>query len=113
MRISDWSSDVCSSDLPDVEGGDVADTLGVHRIRVEARAERETGEDRQLVRGIDAVDVEGRVGLGVAELLRLGQHVLEGPPRFAHRREDVVAGAVPDAVDAGPEGQSVVQGKRV
>ena len=27
--------------------------------------------------GVDAVDVEARIGLGIAELLRLGQHVGE------------------------------------
>src|SRR3546814_14309496 len=27
MRISDWSSDVCSSDLPDVAGGDMTKYL--------------------------------------------------------------------------------------
>ena len=32
-------------------------------------AEGERGEDCQLVRGVDALDVEGRIGLGVAAAL--------------------------------------------
>ena len=41
------------------------------------RAEREAGEDRQLVRRIDAVDVEARIGLGIAQRLRFGEHLGE------------------------------------
>src|SRR3546814_2475618 len=38
MRISDWSSDVCSSDLPEeeverVDGGDIAGGLAVARVQ--------------------------------------------------------------------------------
>ncbi len=47
-------------------------------------AERRAGQDRELVRGIDAVDVEARVGLGVARRLRLGQHDVEGAAGLAH-----------------------------
>ena len=58
------------------------------------------GEDRQLVRGIDAVDVERRIGFGVAQLLRIGEHFGELAAALAHLRQDVVAGAVEDAGDA-------------
>ena len=40
-------------------------------------AESQAGQDRELVRGIDAVDVESGIGLGIAQLLRLGQHIGE------------------------------------
>ena len=50
--------------------------------------------------GVDAVDVEARVGLGVAQRLRLGQDVAEVAAALAHRGQDVVRGAVEDAVDA-------------
>ena len=51
------------------------------------------------------------VGLGVAELLRLGQHLGELAAALAHHREDVVAGAVEDAGDAGDAvaGQALAQ----
>ena len=40
------------------------------------------------------------IGLGIALRLRLLQHVGEGPALALHQRQDVVAGAVEDAVDA-------------
>ena len=78
---------------------------------VDRPAERQRRQDRQLVRGIDAVDVEARVGLGVAQLLRLGQHLGELAAALAHRGQDVVAGAVQDAGDAADAvaGQALAQ----
>ncbi len=40
------------------------------------------------------------IGLGIALRLRLLQHVGEGPALALHQRQDVIAGAVEDAVDA-------------
>ncbi len=54
----------------DVEPRDVADALGVDAGEIDRPAERDARQDRQLVRGVDAVDVEARIGFGVAELLR-------------------------------------------
>src|SRR3546814_10605904 len=39
MRISDWSSDVCSSDLPDL--GDIAALNHLHALRLRIEVERE------------------------------------------------------------------------
>ncbi len=47
-----------------------------------------------------ALDVEGRIGLGITEALRLAQAFLERDTLLLHAREDVIAGAVEDAVDA-------------
>ena len=52
------------------------------------------------MRRIDAVDVEAGIGLGIAEPLRLRQHVVEIPTALAHGGQDVIAGAVQDPVDA-------------
>src|SRR3546814_2836569 len=49
MRISDWSSDVCSSDLrPDARAGEQAQRVLAHRLEVEdgARLARTVGGDR-------------------------------------------------------------------
>jgi hypothetical protein len=51
------------------------------------------------VRGVHAFDVEGRVGLGVAQALRLFQHHVEVQPLVAHLGQDEVGGAVDDAGD--------------
>src|SRR3546814_3029249 len=57
MRISDWSSDVCSSDLGVVEGA-VADP---------ALAAWQVGEDRmRIVRAADAPDASGAAALADA-----------------------------------------------
>ncbi|MPN21664.1 hypothetical protein SDC9_169044 [bioreactor metagenome] len=49
------------------------------------------------MRGIDTFDVEGRIGLGVAQALRFGEHVGKGQALVAHFREDEVGGAIDDA----------------
>ncbi len=64
----------------DVEPGDVADALGIDAGEVDRAAKAEARQDRELVRGVDAVDIEARIGLGVAELLRLGQHLGNSRP---------------------------------
>ena len=51
------------------------DALERHVVDVQVAVERERREDRELGRGVGAADVLGRVGLGVAELLRLGERV--------------------------------------
>ena len=61
--------------------------------------ERRAGQHRELVGGVDAVDVEAGIGLGVARRLRFGQHDVEVAAGLAHGRQDVVAGAVEDAVE--------------
>ena len=48
-----------------------------------------------------AFDVEGRIGLGIAEPLRVLQAFVEGQALRLHPGQDVVAGAVEDAEDAG------------
>ena len=57
------------------------------------------GQDRQLLRGIAAVDVHGRIGLGKAQLLRLRQGVGVALAAILHLREDEVARAVEDSVN--------------
>ncbi len=58
-----------------------------------------TGQHGELVGGVDAVDVEAGIGLGIARRLRLGQHDVEVAAGLAHGGEDIVAGAVEDAVE--------------
>ena len=76
------------------------------------RAEGERGEDRELVRGVEAADVEGRIRLGVAQPLRLAEAGLERQVLGLHARKDVVAGAVEDAGNALDRiaGQALAQG---
>src|SRR6185312_2137700 len=84
-----------------VLGGDGGDALAVHVVQVEGGVEGQRGQDRCLRGGVVALDVGGRVGLGVPELLRAGQCVVECGPGGVHGVEDVVRGAVDDAHDLG------------
>ena len=68
-------------------------------VAVDLRAEGDAGQDGELVRRVEPVDVEARIGLGVAELLRFLQRSLIGLA-LLHLGEDEVAGAVQDAVEA-------------
>ena len=83
-----------------VVGGDVLDPLVGDLVEVHGGRERQPGEDRHLGRGVAARHVVGRVGLRVAELLRLHQRLLVGDPAARHLGQDVVGRAVDDPVDA-------------
>ena len=85
--------------LGDVLGADGTDTLLVHIIGGHAGAKADGGEDRRLAGGVEAVDVGGRVGLGVALGLGVGEHVGVIGALGVHARQDVVGGAVENAGD--------------
>ena len=59
----------------EVVGLDVLDPLIAHLVQVHRSVERQPGDDGHLRRGVSPVDVLGRVGLGVAEPLGLGQRL--------------------------------------
>ena len=63
--------------------------------------EGQAGQDRGLGGGVEALDVGGRVGLGVAELLGLLERLGEAGAGGVHLVEDEVGGAVDDAQHAG------------
>ena len=77
----------------------MANALDMHAGEIDLGAESGTGQHRELVGGVDAVDVEARISLGVARRLRFAQHDVEIAAGLAHRRQDVIAGAVEDAVE--------------
>ena len=78
----------------DVGEADPLDPLDGDALEVDARAEGDRGEERELLRRVDAADVERRVGLGVARALRLLEHLRVGRVLGLHPGQDVVAGAV-------------------
>ena len=85
--------------MGDVLGADGTDTLLVHIVGGNAGAKADGGEDRRLAGGVEAVDVGGRVGLGVALGLGVGEHVGVIGALGVHARQDVVGGAVENAGD--------------
>src|SRR3546814_13975751 len=76
MRISDWSSDVCSSDLG------VADRLG---------AADALGDILPRHLEVDAAGVAAFGAVHGEEVLHLRQHAVEGPRLIAARRLDGIA----------------------
>ena len=60
------------------EGRDRGNAFDMTGVSIDLRAEREAGQDRELVGGVMALDVEGRIGLGIAQALRLLQAVAKG-----------------------------------
>ena len=76
---------------------DALDPLDLDPVERDPRAERDRREDRHLGRGVEPGDVVGRVGLGVAEALRLGERVARrsGPSPIAERMKFVVPLTIP------------------
>ena len=62
-------------------------------------AERQRRQQHQLGAGVVAVDIGAGVGFGIAQRLRLFQHRRQRHAALFHLGEDVVAGAVEDAVE--------------
>src|SRR5690606_8517160 len=80
-----------------IRRGQLRNAFGVGLVELQRNTERNGRKDGQFVCGIDAFDVEGRIGLGITQLLGFLEHVLKGATLLAHLGEDEVASAVDDA----------------
>ena len=69
-------------------------------VVIHPEAVRERRENADLVLRVVAVNVQVRRRLGVAMLLRVGEHGGEIRALGLHARQNVIAGAVDDAIDA-------------
>ena len=85
--------------LGDVLGADGTDTLLVDIVGGHAGAKADGSEDCRLAGGVEAVDVGGRVGLGIALGLRVGKHIGVIGALGVHARQDIVGGTVENAGD--------------
>src|SRR5262249_38527019 len=96
----------------DVEPRNVADPLRIDPVEVDRATKPDASQDGELVRRIDAVDVKARIGFGIAELLRLSEHLGKFVRGLAHRRQDIIRGSVENAVDASEpvSGKTLAQG---
>ena len=77
----------------------MADALNMHALEIDLATERNAGQDGELVGRVDAVDIKAGIGLGIAHFLRVCENAIEIPPGFPHRGQDIIAGAVQNAVD--------------
>ena len=80
-----------------VQMGNIAYPLDIDRREIDGDTEGDTGENSQFMGGVVAIDVEAWIGLRVAELLRLGEHIGKVATTLPHRREDVITGSVENA----------------
>ena len=81
----------------EVLGCQLADALDEGTVELHGHAEGDGGQQRGLVGGVDALDVEGGIGLGIAQALCLGQRHIEADALVTHLGQDEVGGAVDDA----------------
>src|SRR3546814_11283512 len=96
MRISDWSSDVCSSDL---EGDHVADRLGAGHQRGDAiDAEGDAAVRRRAVPERVEQEAELRLGLLRADAQQLAHRALHRRALVADRTAAYLAPAAHHAV---------------
>ena len=82
----------------EIDRRDAANALGVNVGGHDALAEGQRGKNGKFRPRVEAVDIGGRIGFGVAGLLRLRQHLIETGRAPFDLREDVIAGAVENAV---------------
>ena len=83
----------------DVHLVEVADAFDGHfRIGI-VHAPCEADKQHELVRGVEPVDVQRGIGLGVALFLRFGEGRGEVDALAGHFRKDIVAGAVQNAFE--------------
>ncbi len=78
-----------------------ADALGGDGRKIDAGAKGQGGQDRQFMGGIDAIDIKTGVGLGIAGGLGFGEDMAEIQPFIFHPRQDIIAGAVEQAINPG------------
>ena len=76
-----------------------ADAFDVDVLRLHPETVGQRGQDADLVQRIVTVDVQRRLGLGIALGLRVLEHLVEIRPLLLHPGEDVIAGAIDDAVE--------------
>src|SRR3546814_17077816 len=80
MRISDWSSDVCSSDL-------LVDTIDAARLRIITLVSTQMNPEDLLRLVADGLGVDGR-GLAKADLLKRIAQGLHATAREGRRTEE-------------------------
>mmetsp|Transcript_7558 Transcript_7558/g.12975 ORF Transcript_7558/g.12975 Transcript_7558/m.12975 type:complete len:458 (+) Transcript_7558:1374-2747(+) len=88
------------SGMPDVFDADPLDPFQLDPVKIHLGAKGDGGQDGQFVRRIDAAHVKLRIGLQVAQTIRLGKDLGIGQARRFHARQDVIARPVHHTHDA-------------
>ena len=83
--------------IGNIEPGEAGNPLGVDVLIGYPGAKSQRGEQGQLLRRINTLDVKRRIGFGVTQFLRCFEDVSEVEALIAHVAEDVIRRAVDDA----------------
>ena len=81
-----------------IERFDEANAFDVNIFRIHPKAMRERSQNSDLVHRVGPIDIQRRLCFGIAEPLRVREHILELRAFELHAREDVITGAVDDPV---------------
>src|SRR5579872_6673567 len=74
--------------------GYVANAFNLHRVGIYLSAERQFGQNFELLRGVVAIDIEGGISFRETFCLRFAKRIVEFNSTFSHARQNVIAGAV-------------------
>ena len=85
----------------DVQRADMADAFDMNVLGIDPESVGERGKNAGFMRGVMAVDIEVGRRFGIAQLLGVGEDIGEVRAFQLHPGEDVIAGAVNDAVKGG------------
>ena len=84
----------------EIFGCNGGDPFHINCALIDFRPESQARQNRELLRRIMALDIEGRIRFGVTEPLRLLQTLRESELLLFHTRQDVIAGAIENSIDA-------------
>ena len=61
-------------------------TFDMDAVKIDLGAKRNARQDRQLMGGVHAINIETRIGFRIAQLLSVRQNVCKGAAGLPHRR---------------------------
>jgi len=76
-----------------------ADAFDISVLELHRHAERNRAHDGDFMRGIHSFDIEGRVGFGISQALRIGQGGGKIDTALTHFGQDKIGRAVDDPGD--------------
>src|SRR3546814_4880077 len=122
MRISDWSSDVCSSDLPQLEGASPVTVVNSQEVKLQGITRTEdlinslpqvfAGQGGNIANGASGTATINLRGLGAQRTLVLvnGRRLLPGDTGSSAADINIIPAALVDRIDVLTGGASSVYG---
>ena len=83
--------------ITDILTGEFSDALGIDLVELHRNTKSDRGHDGEFMGSIDTLDIECRVGLRIAQLLRLIQNRIKCQSLVPHLRQNKVTGSIDDS----------------